>query len=120
MDYSAVAAAASGNCPHMEPSPQQAEDALAKFRTWLPNFPFVHLPPAMTAAALRTERPFLWLSIMTFSVTSYQQHQYLRERVRREISERVIINHERTMDILLGLIAYLGWYVMPVCGKESC
>ncbi|KAK3192199.1 hypothetical protein K4F52_001829 [Lecanicillium sp. MT-2017a] len=109
VDYSAVAAAASGNCPHMEPSPQQAEDALAKFRTWLPNFPFVHLPPAMTAAALRTERPFLWLSIMTFSVTSYQQHQYLRERVRREISERVIINHERTMDILLGLIAYLGW-----------
>ncbi len=108
-DDAAAVVAATGSCSQLEPSPQQAEEALAKFRTWLPNFPFVHMPPAMTAAALRTERPFLWLCIMTFSVSSYQQHQYLRERVRREISERIIIYHERTMDLLLGLVAYLGW-----------
>ena len=92
-----------------EPSPQEAEECLSKFRTWLPNFPFIHLPPAMTAAALRAERPFLWLCIMNLTVTSSEMQIILRDRVRREVSERIVIQNERTMDLLQGLIAFLAW-----------
>ena len=106
-----VSPTSNGPQPGLEPWPQEADDFLAKFRTWLPSFPFMYLPPSMTAVTLRAEKPFLWLCIMSFTCTSNSQHQYLRDRVRSEISERIIINHERSMDLLLGLVAYLGWYV---------
>jgi hypothetical protein len=104
-DSSAAVTTPSGS----EPSPQEAEECLSKFRTWLPHFPFVHLPPAMTAAALRVERPFLWLCIMDLTVTSNATQTLLRDRVRREVSERIVIQNERSMDLLQGLVAFLAW-----------
>lgn len=92
--------------------PQEADDLLAKFRTWLPNLPFMYIPPFMTAVTFRAERPFLWLCITSFICSTGSQTEYLRDRVRNEISERIIMNHERSMDLLLGLVAYLGWYVI--------
>ncbi|KAM3564141.1 hypothetical protein MY1884_000883 [Beauveria asiatica] len=96
---------------HMQrdPTAEEANVHLAKFRTWLPGLPFLHLPSDMSAKALRMERPFLWLSIMNLASDSHSQQQFLRDKVRREMSERIIMNHERNMDIVQGLIANLGW-----------
>ncbi|KAM0664172.1 hypothetical protein ACQRIU_006755 [Beauveria bassiana] len=96
---------------HMQrdPTAEEADVHLAKFRTWLPGLPFLHLPSDMSAKALRMERPFLWLSIMNLASDSHSQQQFLRDKVRREMSERIIMNHERNMDIVQGLIANLGW-----------
>ncbi len=94
------------------PIGREAEDLLTKFRAWLPNFPFMHLPASTTAATLCEEKPFLWLCITTLTCMSNSQHRHLRDLVRRELSERIIINHERSIDLLLGLIAYLGWYAI--------
>ncbi|KAJ6783402.1 hypothetical protein PWT90_02212 [Aphanocladium album] len=94
---------------HRDPTAEEADVYLAKFRTWLPGLPFLHLPSDMSAKALRMERPFLWLSIMNLASDSHSQQQFLREKVRREMSERIIMNHERNMDIIQGLIANLGW-----------
>lgn len=92
-----------------EPTPEEAEIYLSKFREWLSNFPFMHIPSDLTAEALRRERPFLWMSIMNMTSMSLPQQHMLRERVREEVANRLVLNHERTMDILLGLLAYLGW-----------
>ncbi|KAH7002074.1 hypothetical protein EDB80DRAFT_867093 [Ilyonectria destructans] len=92
-----------------EPTPAEAEIYLAKFRDWLKNFPFMILPPDTTAASLREERPFLWLCIMNITSMSAPQQLLMKERVREQIATRIVVNHERTMDVLLGLIAYLAW-----------
>lgn len=97
-----------------EPTSEEAEVYLTKFRDWLKNFPFVVIPPTQTAAALREERPFLWLCIMNLTTMSAPQNNILRERIRHEYITRAFVNQERTMDLLLGLIAFLGWYV-PRC-----
>ncbi|KAH7159860.1 hypothetical protein B0J13DRAFT_115092 [Dactylonectria estremocensis] len=95
-----------------EPTPAEAEIYFSKFREWLKNFPFMILSPGTTAASLREERPFLWLAIMNITTMSAPQQLLMKERVREEVATRVIINHERTMDVLLGLITYLAWATM--------
>ncbi|KAI5459808.1 hypothetical protein BGZ63DRAFT_258472 [Mariannaea sp. PMI_226] len=95
-----------------EPTPAEAEIYLKKFRDWLPNFPFMVLPHDVTAESLRKERPFLWLCIMNITTMSCPQNAILKERVRQEIAQRVIVNNERNMDVLLGLICYLAWATM--------
>ncbi|KAJ4120005.1 hypothetical protein NW768_010288 [Fusarium equiseti] len=92
-----------------EPTPEEAEMYLDKYRQWLKKFPCMVLPPDMTAAALRREKPFLWLCIMNMTSMSVEQQMKLKDRVRQEIANRIIINHERTMDCLQGLICYLTW-----------
>ena len=92
-----------------EPTPEEAEMYLDKYREWLKKFPCMVLPPDMTAAALRKEKPFLWLCIMNMTSMSVEQQMKLKDRVRQEVANRIIINHERTMDCLQGLICYLTW-----------
>ncbi|UNI25075.1 hypothetical protein JDV02_010780 [Purpureocillium takamizusanense] len=95
-----------------EPTPAEAEIYIGKFRDWLRNFPFMHLPDHVTADALRKERPFLWTCIMNMTSMSLPQQQILRDKVRQELSDRMVFNNERTMDVLLGLIAYISWATM--------
>ncbi|KAM5372836.1 hypothetical protein ACJZ2D_007293 [Fusarium nematophilum] len=92
-----------------EPTPAEAEEYLNKFRDWLRNFPFMILPYDVTAEALRKERPFLWLCIMNITSMSVPQQLKLKDRIREEVATRVVVNHERSMDVLLGLITYLAW-----------
>lgn len=94
-----------------EPTPTEAEGYLIKFRAWLKNFPFMVLPPDLTAEKLRAERPFLWLCIMNITSMSVPQQHIMRERVRQEAAQKIVISLERSMDVLLGLTCYLGWYV---------
>ncbi|KAG9251605.1 uncharacterized protein F5Z01DRAFT_663171 [Emericellopsis atlantica] len=95
-----------------EPTPAEAELYLQKFRAWQQNLPFMVLPPNMDAAQLRQESPFLWLCIMNITSMSLPQMQALKERVRRELAESMVIRHEPSMDIIQGLIAYLSWSLM--------
>lgn len=94
-----------------EPTPEEAEVYLNKFREWLKKFPCMVLPSDMTAAALRKEKPFLWLCIMNITSMSVEQQMKMKDRVRQEMATRIIINHERSMDCLQGLICYVCWLV---------
>ncbi|KAM0435975.1 hypothetical protein ACHAPT_002867 [Fusarium lateritium] len=94
-----------------EPTPAEAEVYLDTFRSWLPRFPFMVLPKNQTAESLRKEKPFLWLCIMNITTTSHPQQVKLKERVRQEAAQRVIVEHERSMDVLLGLVCYIAWQV---------
>ncbi|CEI68529.1 hypothetical protein FVEN_g5320 [Fusarium venenatum] len=92
-----------------EPTPEEAEAYLAKFKAWLEKFPCIVLPHDVTAAALRQERPFMWLCIMNITSMSVEQQMKMKDRVRQELATRVIINHERSMDCLQGIICYVTW-----------
>ncbi|KAF4344954.1 Zn(II)2Cys6 transcription factor [Fusarium beomiforme] len=92
-----------------DPTPEEAEMYLQKFQDWLKNFPCMILPHDATAAALRKEKPFLWLCIMNITSMCVEQQMKMKDRVRQEIASRIIINHERSLDCLQGLICYISW-----------
>lgn len=92
-----------------EPTPAEAELYLKKFRGWLKHFPFMYLPPDLSAADLRRDRPFLWLCIMNVCSMSVPQMKEMKARVRLELADILVVKHEPSMDVLLGLLAFLGW-----------
>lgn len=94
-----------------EPSPVVAEEYLATFHTYKSKyFPFVYIPPTTTAPQLRQERPFLWLCIMTIASRSTSQQQVLGNKVRDTLAQEMLLKSEQSIDLLLGLLAYIGWY----------
>jgi hypothetical protein len=91
-------------------TPTEAEDALETFKSsYLPWFPFVLIPDSMTAEQLRNVRPFLWLNIMLVTSRSSPQYQRMGDIVRRELSEAMVMDSEKSLDLLLGMIVFLGW-----------
>ena len=95
----------------VEPTPLEAEQCLTIFRTHKTEyFPFIHIPPTTTAKQLRQERPFLWLCIMMVASRSTSQQQGLGNKVRDKLAQEMVIKSEQNIDLLLGLLAYVGWY----------
>jgi len=98
----------------VEPQPHEAEECLHRFRTqMLQYFPFMHLPPALTAQELRTERPHLWLAIMSVSWRVHPQQMALSEEFRAVIAQKLVVEQDRSIDLLLGLLTYIAWYQSP-------
>ena len=91
------------------PTPEEAEAYLDKFRGWLRNFPFMHIPHNQSAESLRLEKPFLFKCIMGISTMSIRQLHKIRDDLRKEAAQRVVVEHERSLDLLLGLICYVAW-----------
>ncbi|KAI1801058.1 hypothetical protein F4811DRAFT_482663 [Daldinia bambusicola] len=99
-------------------SPAEAEDTLRVFRDqFLPFFPFVYLPPDTTAAGLQLTKPFLWLNIMTICCKSQPRKSAFSQKIREYLAQKMLIDLDRNMDILLGLLAYLGWGMHHFSGK---
>ena len=95
----------------IEPSLIEAEDYLTFFKSYKSKyFPFVYIPSTTTAQQLRQERPFLWLCIMTISSRSTLQQQLLGSKIRHTLAEEMLLESGKTIDLLLGLLAYIGWY----------
>ena len=92
-------------------SPALADEHLHEFRTQhLEWFPFVYISPTTTSEQLRNDRPFLWLNIML--LTSHSTTNFLRmgDVLRREIAEAMVVDSEKSVDLLLGLLVFMGWY----------
>jgi hypothetical protein len=92
-----------------EPPPHEAERRLGTFRSWLRNFPFFVLPPDMTAATLRQERPFFWMCINSVTTNSCREQATLKDKIRAEVAQRIVVDFERSMDLFLGLLTCLVW-----------
>lgn len=93
-----------------EPTPAEAEEFLTSFcATKMNYFPFVYIPASTSAQQLREEKPFLWLCIMSVASNSTSQQQALNGRVRQIVGEEMVQKSERTLDLLLGLLTFLGW-----------
>ncbi|GAB1311438.1 hypothetical protein MFIFM68171_01648 [Madurella fahalii] len=90
-------------------SEPEAEECLRIFRASLNHFPFVYIPASMTAARMRQDRPVLWLCILGMATKSASRQKALGAKIRSVFAEKLIVQHERSLDVLLGLLAYMGW-----------
>lgn len=77
--------------------------------TFTNNFPFVVISSASSVDILRSENPFLLLSIM--AATSFKDvrlQRALGREIKKEICERIIMGHQVSMDLLQGLLVYVA------------
>lgn len=88
----------------------EAEESLRLFRTKAVNFPFVLVPPHMSLDSMRREKPFLLLTILTWGAQETCKLQRTLElEIREQLSRKVIINGEKSLDLLQGILIYLCW-----------
>ncbi|KAI0598795.1 hypothetical protein F4775DRAFT_552976 [Biscogniauxia sp. FL1348] len=101
-------------------STAQAEETLDLFREYhLKTFPFVFIHPETTAAQLASERPYLWLNIRAICSKSPSQRAVLGLRCREMTAKKVLVDMERNVDLLIGVLAYLGWAMHQFRGKPQ-
>jgi hypothetical protein len=121
------ATASEGSIDEKSPAsaPTQPEDVIGKghltidaanrllheYRTTLmPYCPFVIIPPQATATALRKEKPFLFLTILTAALYDNMPLQRTLElEVKRAISHSMIFDGPATFEMLQGILVHLAW-----------
>ncbi|KXJ92626.1 hypothetical protein Micbo1qcDRAFT_194032 [Microdochium bolleyi] len=88
----------------------QDEDHLFQFRTiFLESCPYIYISPDTTAQDLRERRPFLWLNINAVCCKSSIEQAQLDHEIRAVLAQKIIIDLDRSLDLLQGLLVYLIW-----------
>jgi hypothetical protein len=80
-------------------------------RLMAPNMPFVVLPPDISASDLARTEPFLLSAIQViayFHDTCKQQ--VMATKLMREVCERLLMNGEKSVGLLQGLLVFANWY----------
>jgi hypothetical protein len=80
-------------------------------RLMAPNMPFVVLPHEISATELAKSEPFLMNAIQV--VASYHdtcQQQAMATKLIREMCERLLVNGEKSLGLLQGLLVFVNWY----------
>jgi len=72
-------------------------------------FPFVYITPNTTASELRAYRPFLVLCMAAISNKQAERQRELFGMMRATIAQKLVITVEPSIDLLLGLLTFLGW-----------
>jgi hypothetical protein len=75
-----------------------------------PQFPFVVIPPHVSARELCAENPFLYRAIVVVASCKNAGRQIiLRKEMMREICERVLMESQKTLELLRGLLVFIAW-----------
>ncbi|KEY67657.1 hypothetical protein S7711_09077 [Stachybotrys chartarum IBT 7711] len=93
--------------------PQQPSDKprLDIFREChLPCFPFIVFSPGTSPDQIRQERPVLWLGIRYATSILAAERKQLDQKLRAVFAQKIVVEGERSMDLLQGLIVFLAWY----------
>jgi hypothetical protein len=94
----------------LQPSPEDAELYLNKFRTdFAKHLPFVVISPFITSHQLRQERPILWICIMAVASSNSTQQIALSKEVRAIFGREALVERTKNMDLLLGILVYAVW-----------
>lgn len=97
-------------------SSAQAEQCLHTFRSgYMKYLPYIHLPADMAADQLRRDKPFLWLNIQGICARPPSKQLAIGDFIREVLAKQYIVEGERSMDLLLGTLTYLTWYVCTSC-----
>ncbi|GAB1320540.1 Transcription factor domain-containing protein [Madurella fahalii] len=94
------------------PHEDEAESLLAEYKTHMGHLnPFAIVPPRMSSAELREQKPFLWKAIMTQSCLFDGPRQIaLGNELLREISEAAFMKPQKSLDLLQGLQILISWF----------
>lgn len=88
----------------------QAERLLLAFRKKAPFFPYVYIPPEATIPSLSRSSPFLLLAILTVaSSPDSELHHQMDHEFRRVLSSKVIVEGQKSLDFLQGMLVYIAW-----------
>lgn len=93
------------------PSPEVAEVLLNRFRQMILYFPFMVLAASTSARDLFQHRPFLYHCIMAVSCRSPSQQIAFGNEMMRYLGEHMLVKGENSLDLLLGILTYAGWFV---------
>ncbi|KAK9249926.1 hypothetical protein V1507DRAFT_76960 [Lipomyces tetrasporus] len=94
-------------------NPVEPDDTLLSIYTTQlsPRFPFVIIPPGTIASQLHREKPFLMKVIRMVASLRHRQSMWgQRHAVMRHIADAVIVRSERSLDLLQGILVFLGYY----------
>ncbi|KAI1746388.1 hypothetical protein F4680DRAFT_463561 [Xylaria scruposa] len=107
---SGLGSSVAGHFDSDELSLQEAQLCLNQFREeTLAFFPFVYIPSHVTVVDVRKFYPFLWLNILSTTTTSHQRRISLGDQARNIVIQKIVVEREKSIDLLLGLLTYLGW-----------
>lgn len=93
--------------------PSQSDESLLSIymNQLSPQFPFVVLPPGTTAEQLHETRPFLMKVIkMVASVRHLISMREQGRAVYKHICDAMLMRSERSLDLLQGILLFLGFY----------
>ncbi|EFX04644.1 hypothetical protein CMQ_1572 [Grosmannia clavigera kw1407] len=88
------------------------EDLLKTYRSLeYPHYPFVAVASDVTAEQLMVERPILMMAIR--AVASVDNSRFMQGAMYRLIcliADRVILQSDRSLDLVQGMLVVVGWY----------
>lgn len=80
-----------------------------------PQFPFVIVPDKVSAAELAQTKPFLYKAlIMAASYHDNTGQCRMAKEIFQYLSTNMILENERSFDLLQGLLVLMAWYVLVV------
>ncbi|TVY94479.1 hypothetical protein LAWI1_G001210 [Lachnellula willkommii] len=88
---------------------RDGEELLSSFRLMAPCFPFVQIPQNATVPSLSKSSPFLLMAILTSaSIKDPPLYHQMDHEFRRVLSSKVIVEGQKSLDFLLGLLVYIA------------
>lgn len=76
------------------------------------GMPFLVIPAEKTAWHVAEETPFLMQAIATVTMFhDLPRQQAMAKQLMRQISEKLLINGERSLELLQGILVFMNWYV---------
>lgn len=101
-------------------SKQVLQHLLDEYRKRQAHFPFVVVLDEWTPASMAAERPFLLLAVITCACSQRLHLQAaLAAEFRKTLATRVIVNGEKSLDLLQGLLVHLSWYILKLHCREK-
>lgn len=81
------------------------------FRQLIDHFPFVSIRPDADAAYMAAERPVTTTAIcLVASAAQPEVQERLVQAFRLALSSKVIVQGQRSVDLLVGLLIFLAWH----------
>lgn len=87
----------------------------------MPHFPFVIIPPHVTAATLRHDKSFLFLAILVVaSFHDMDTQERLGSKFKVMVSEKVLFGGDDCLQLeyLQGLLVVLAWYGFSISPRH--
>ncbi|KAK7967648.1 uncharacterized protein PG986_001925 [Apiospora aurea] len=75
------------------------------------SYPFVVLPPGISAQELKATKPFLFIVIrMVATVRHLRSMRAQSFRIMKHIADYMLVRSERSLEMLQAILLVLGWY----------
>lgn len=89
----------------------EAEVLLDRYkRLMAEGMPFLVIPEEKMAWHVAEETPFLMQAIATVTMFhNLPRQQAMAKQLMRQISEKLLINGERSLEVLQGMLVFLNW-----------